>query len=131
MAYGGTGTTYSYRDAQCSSSVTVTDPLGRHTTVTENCRGQPVSIIDLLNHTTNITYDGVGNVSSVTDPAGNMTSFTPDPDGVGTRCPNDKKESDIPGWRDAQNLYLSSSILPLSPFASGSIPPASTTCLLP
>ncbi len=77
MAYNGVGTTYSYSGL----TTTITDPLGRHTTITDNAEGQPAQITDNLSHTTTITYDGAGNVSSVTDPENNMTSFTPDADG--------------------------------------------------
>ena len=82
MAYGGVGTTYSYNDSPMSPSVTITDPLGRITTITGNAQGQPVSVQDPMgNPPTKIVYDGAGNLSSVTDPAGNTTFYYPDPDG--------------------------------------------------
>jgi YD repeat-containing protein len=82
MAYDGVGTTYAYNDSPTSPSVTITDPLGRVTTITGNAQGQPVSIQDPLgNPPIEITYDGTGNLSSVTDRANNKTSFQPDADG--------------------------------------------------
>lgn len=73
-------TTYTYNDA--IPSMTVTDPLGRVTTITDNTHGQPISIQDPAgNPPTTIHYNGAGDVTSTKDPAGNTTSYPPDADG--------------------------------------------------
>jgi YD repeat-containing protein len=73
-------TTYVYNDTV--PSMTITDPLGRVTTITDNTQGQPISIQDPAgNSPTSIHYNGAGDVVSTKDPAGNTTTYQPDADG--------------------------------------------------
>ena len=73
-------TTYAYDDS--IPSMTVTDPLGRVTTITDNTQGQSISIQDPAgNPPTTIHYNAAGDVTSTKDPAGNTTSYQPDADG--------------------------------------------------
>ena len=85
-------TTYIY-DPQ--GNLTITNPLGKVTTITFDAQGRPLTVKDPLNHTWTLTYDGadlasiknqqnqtttfftdsVGRVVSVKDPLGNQTRY--------------------------------------------------------
>ena len=85
LAYNGVGTTYTYTGTP-PTSMTVTDPLGRVTTVDYNAQGQPTSITDPIgNPPTKIQYYTSGYSTSdlewVTDPIGNKTTYVTDADG--------------------------------------------------
>jgi RHS repeat-associated protein len=74
----GNTTTYSYTGSQLTS---VTDPLGKITSLTYTPSGQTESITDPLGKVTTYGYDGQGNRTSITSPLGNKTSSTYDPSG--------------------------------------------------
>ena len=104
LANNGTGTTYSYPSDACPAVMTVTDPLGRSTTVTYNCQGQPISVKDGNGNTSTMSYytsgpstgdlqsttdalgtattqymtDSDGRVTQVTSPLGEVTTYAPD-----------------------------------------------------
>ena len=81
LAYNGVGTTYSYVDPPNQPSMTITDPLGRVTTVIYNPQGQPISVTDPIGNSTSIAYNGYGDIQSTTDPLGAKTTYQPDADG--------------------------------------------------
>ena len=84
LAYNGVGTTYTYTGTP-PTSMTVTDPLGRVTTVDYNGQGQPKSVQDPMGNTTTIQYytsgPSSGDVEWVQDPIGNTTKYVTDADG--------------------------------------------------
>ncbi|HUY38087.1 MAG TPA: DUF6531 domain-containing protein, partial [Candidatus Binataceae bacterium] len=93
LSYGGVGTTYSYNDNPSQPTITVTDPLGRITTVTENAQGQPISVKDPMGYTSTSHYTSAGDLESIADPLGNTTTFQPDADGRTTMVTSPLGES--------------------------------------
>lgn len=53
------------------TQTTITNPLGKITTIAYNSSGQPVSITDPLTHQTTFEYDSAGNLAATVDALGN------------------------------------------------------------
>ena len=53
------------------SQTTVTNPLGKVTTIAYNAAGQPLSVTDPLTHQTTFEYDSAGNLAATVDALGN------------------------------------------------------------
>jgi YD repeat-containing protein len=81
LAYNGTGTTYSYDDTPSAPKMTVTDPLGRATTTTDNLQGQPIRVLNASGDTSSATYSSSGDILTSTDGTGKTTTYQPDADG--------------------------------------------------
>ncbi|MFO0768360.1 MAG: RHS repeat-associated core domain-containing protein [Nitrospiraceae bacterium] len=68
-------TTFSYPSL---AQTTITDPLGKVTTIAYNSQGQPTSITDPLAHATTFEYDAFGNLKTTVDALNNRTERTYD-----------------------------------------------------
>ncbi len=53
------------------TQTTITNPLGKVTTISYNSAGQPVSVTDPLTHQTTFEYDSAGNLAATVDALGN------------------------------------------------------------
>jgi RHS repeat-associated protein len=72
-------TIMTYNDASNPTSATITDPVGRTTTLTYNTKGQVASVQDPLLNTSLFTYDLTsGDQRTVTDPLANQTTYATD-----------------------------------------------------
>lgn len=65
-------TRFSY-DPATGNLLTVIDPLNHATNIAYNQFGQPISVTDALGNTTTFEYDEVGNLIATVDPLGNRT----------------------------------------------------------
>ncbi|HEV8640828.1 MAG TPA: kelch repeat-containing protein [Methylomirabilota bacterium] len=64
--------TFAYDDV--NHRVTVTDPLGHATVLTQNAAGQVVSVANALQQATTFEYDLPGNLTAIVDPLGNRAT---------------------------------------------------------
>ncbi len=82
LDYNGVGTKYAYLPVGSPpTSMTITDQLGRVTTVDYNAQGQPTSVEDPIGNTAKMQYYSTGDIEWVVDPMLNKTTYVTDPDG--------------------------------------------------
>lgn len=79
--YAGARTLTTTFDYDGADLVSVTDPLGRMTTIVTDSIGRPLSVKNPLGHLTRIDRDTLDRVTAVTDPQGNVVRYAYDGNG--------------------------------------------------